>query len=352
MNNYFQKMTEIYNHLQDEESKLLFEGRISYLISNDMDEYIDRVAEFYHDWFPSKELEEAMDGLNHAPDGIVIYGCGYGGKMTQKILSFWGYETSYYCDTWKYGKEVNGKKVLSVEEVVQKCRDYLVVIASYEHGKEMYDELIKRDFPRSHILYPWHGILLGSRGNQYFDLFPPRSDEVFVDAGAFDGKTVVDFCEWTNGNYTKIYAFEPVSEMCEAVKKKAEDNHIPSEKIEILHNAAWDKMEEIYFTEDGSDSHIDNSGEIVVQGLDIDTAVKDEKVTFIKMDIEGSERKALEGAKNTIINNHPRLAICIYHKPEDVIDLASYILELVPEYKLYIRQYTSHMWETVLYAVL
>lgn len=70
------------------------------------------------------------------------------------------------------------------------------------------------------------------------------------------------------------------------------------------------------------------------------------------MDVEGSELKALQGAKNTIINNRPRLAICIYHKPIDVIEIASYILELVPEYKFYIRHYTSHMWETVLYAVL
>lgn len=70
------------------------------------------------------------------------------------------------------------------------------------------------------------------------------------------------------------------------------------------------------------------------------------------MDIEGAELKALEGARNTIIINHPRLAVCIYHKALDVVDIASYLLELVPEYKFYIRQYASNMWETVLYAVI
>ena len=87
-----------------------------------------------------------------------------------------------------------------------------------------------------------------------------------------------------------------------------------------------------------------------IQGVDIDSVVGDDNVTFIKMDVEGSELKALEGAKNTIIRKHPRLAICIYHKAMDVIEIPSYILSLVPEYKFYIRHYNSHMWETVLYA--
>ena len=152
----------------------------------------------------------------------------------------------------------------------------------------------------------------------------------------------------TGGNYGKIYAFEPMSNMCGVIQKRVENKNVP--RVEILNNAAWNRKEEIYFKEEGAGSCMDSNGEITVQGLDIDSAVNDEKVTFIKMDIEGSELKALEGAKNTIINNRPRLAICIYHKPMDVIEIASYLLELIPEYKFYIRHYTSYIWETVLYA--
>ena len=50
------------------------------------------------------------------------------------------------------------------------------------------------------------------------------------------------------------------------------------------------------------------------------------------------------------MRDKPRLAICIYHKPEDIIELPLYLLKLVPEYKFYIRHYCSNMWETVLYA--
>ncbi len=68
------------------------------------------------------------------------------------------------------------------------------------------------------------------------------------------------------------------------------------------------------------------------------------------MDVEGAELKSLIGAKNTIIKNKPRLAICVYHKPEDICEIPEYILSLVPEYKFYLRHYSSINWETVLYA--
>ena len=82
----------------------------------------------------------------------------------------------------------------------------------------------------------------------------------------------------------------------------------------------------------------------------IDNVVGDERVTFIKMDVEGAELKSLMGARNTIIKNHPRLAICAYHKPEDLYELPGYILSIVPEYKFLLRHYSSNNWETVLYA--
>lgn len=69
------------------------------------------------------------------------------------------------------------------------------------------------------------------------------------------------------------------------------------------------------------------------------------------MDIEGSELKALEGARNIIEKYIPRLAVCIYHKPEDIILIEEYLLNLNPDYHFYIRHYASNMWETVLYAV-
>lgn len=77
-----------------------------------------------------------------------------------------------------------------------------------------------------------------------------------------------------------------------------------------------------------------------------------ERVTMIKMDIEGSELEALRGARKTICRDKPRLAVCIYHKAEDMTEVPLYIKELVPEYRLYVRHHSKEIGETVFYAVM
>ena len=68
-------------------------------------------------------------------------------------------------------------------------------------------------------------------------------------------------------------------------------------------------------------------------------------------DIEGAELKALYGAKNMIQTHRPKLAICVYHKPEDIIEIPAYVLSLCPDYRLYFRHYSTYHAETVMYAV-
>ena len=104
----------------------------------------------------------------------------------------------------------------------------------------------------------------------------------------------------------------------------------------------------------GAGSHISNAGDQDGQIVSLDDDVK-EPISFIKMDIEGFELDALEGAKNHIITEKPKLAICVYHKPDDLWQIPEYILNLNPSYKLYLRQYKygdgNNPWESVLYAV-
>lgn len=84
--------------------------------------------------------------------------------------------------------------------------------------------------------------------------------------------------------------------------------------------------------------------------VSLDSCVND-RVTFIKMDIEGAEMEALKGAESIIKSQKPKLAICVYHKEQDMTEIPIFIKKLVPEYKLFMRHYSNDAGETVLYAV-
>ena len=84
----------------------------------------------------------------------------------------------------------------------------------------------------------------------------------------------------------------------------------------------------------------------------LDEIVGNTTVSFIKMDIEGSELPALRGAAKTIRRDKPLCAISAYHRPGDVIVLMQYLKSLVPEYQFALRHYSNIDTETVLYAFL
>lgn len=103
----------------------------------------------------------------------------------------------------------------------------------------------------------------------------------------------------------------------------------------------------------GGSSIICDDGEVSISAVTIDETIrKGDKVTFIKMDVEGAELESLKGAKEIIIRDKPKLAISIYHKPEDMAAIPLYIKRLVPKYKFYIRHHSNGSSETVLYAIM
>jgi FkbM family methyltransferase len=193
--------------------------------------------------------------------------------------------------------------------------------------------------------------------NQYFDNEIIRFDEseIFVDCGAYTGDTVQSFI--TNAVHTcgggeqSVYAFEPdEANYLQLLKMK---NKIPN--LHCINKGVWNCSGILKFSKNenmSASSAITDDGEVEIEVSTIDEVVGDEKVTFIKMDIEGAELNALKGAEKTILAHKPKLAICIYHKPEDLYEIPRYIKSLVPEYKLYCRNHSPHGIECVLYAIL
>lgn len=190
--------------------------------------------------------------------------------------------------------------------------------------------------------------------NQYYpsDIFSLGENEVMVELGANDGRTLLEFLDKVNRKYNCIYCFEP-DKMCIEQLKRI----IDKEKgcITLIERGAWDKKACLSFYSDPEHgaSHIvenDVMAEDVILVDSVDDCV-DSIVTYMKMDIEGAELKALQGAKNVIKQFKPKLAVCVYHNKEDILDVVDYLSELVPEYRFYLRHHNWAATETVLYAM-
>lgn len=320
---------------------------------------------------------------------IIVFGASSGAVhlMKEKTL-----DIAYFVDNAqaKWNQTLNGTPVYSPERIKEENMDHIVVlIASVyissiaKQLKELgvkhifarrfqdYDSMIIREQDMQEansvldLLYDQrskeicksiiqkrinkemdYSDLAKEVSQQYFDdeIVSCQINESFVDAGAFDGATSVEFAKWAKKGYEKIVIYEPMKENIVNVEHTVRN----LKNVEIHNKALWNKKELLQFSFDGAGSSIDKNG-ITVEAEPLDP---DSKVTFVKMDIEGAEMNALEGMKSIIMEQKPKLAICIYHLYDDLWNIPKYIHELVPEYKLYMRHYSKINEETVIYAIL
>lgn len=190
-----------------------------------------------------------------------------------------------------------------------------------------------------------------SKHDQYFvkDIVPLSEHEVFVDCGAFDGDTMKEFIKATKGRYQGIVCFEPVEEYHKRLEKRGR-----GKKVTAICAGVYKETTTLHFNAGGGKGSAITSSSantITVPVRAIDDVPECKNATFIKMDVEGSELDALKGAKQTILRNKPKLAICIYHMQRDLVEIPKWIHALVPEYKLYVRHHSFSVNETVLYAI-
>jgi len=180
---------------------------------------------------------------------------------------------------------------------------------------------------------------------QYFEDFVNLQDgEVFIDAGGYDGQTSREFIKHCP-KYKSIYIFEP----SEKNLKLAKENLKKYKNINFIAKGLSNQKDTLKFdTESGSASSISENGTVTIEVDTLDNIVK-EKVSFIKMDIEGGESMAISGMKNHILNDHPKMAISVYHKVDDFWKIPEQILAIRDDYHIYMRHYTEGTDETVMF---
>ncbi|MBS0339294.1 MAG: FkbM family methyltransferase [Proteobacteria bacterium] len=194
-------------------------------------------------------------------------------------------------------------------------------------------------------------------------------NEVYIDAGAFTGDSIEAFLEAVGGRFKHIYSFEPSAANNVAIRerlRRLQDSYVKQLRsaVTLSQKGVWSHADNLSFSynidyqEAGTTSsplsaHLLASGmrpdaPASVSGLAIETvsvvAIDEataQDATFIKYEVEGSEMEALRGSEQTIRRNRPKLAIAVYHKPEDLLVLPHYIRELDLGYRMGFRQHSA-----------
>lgn len=130
----------------------------------------------------------------------------------------------------------------------------------------------------------------------------------------------------------KVIAFEPEPKHV-ALLKLGFAREIEEGKLVLVEAGAWKERTTLRFNSAGLISRLDEQGEISIPVVRIDDIVREldlPRVDFIKADIEGAERHALEGSQETLRKFGPRMALCIYHLPDDPQVISKIAQDLFP----------------------
>jgi len=204
-----------------------------------------------------------------------------------------------------------------------------------------------RDLFNAQLLWRLRGdfsALISPSPDQYFpkDLIRLRSDEVFVDCGAFDGDTLRSI----GSNFTKAWAIEP--DPSNASRLRLSDDS----RVTVIECALGDAASNGRFSADrGVASTLIASGGIEVRIETLDRLLEGQRPTFIKIDIEGAEQAALRGAYKLLARTGPIVAVCVYHGPDDLWRIPLFLRKALPDHRLFLRSHQNDGFEVVTYAV-
>ena len=183
----------------------------------------------------------------------------------------------------------------------------------------------------------------------FHNLLRPTAEEHFSDLGAYNGDTIRELLHYTDGRFASVTALEPDRRSFRKLNEWASAN-IEGD-VTLVQAGAWDKDEIRCFSDQaGRQSHVANKGR-ETQMRALDSVLNGRPCTYLKMDVEGAEREAIAGARQTIEREKPKLNIAAYHRSEDFFELPLLIHSLCKDYELYLRHHPYvPAWDTNLYA--
>lgn len=336
------------------------------------------------------------DYLKTANKPIVLYGMGNGAEKIIRVCSDFEIKISgiFASDEFARGNDFCGFKVEKLSDIEKKYDDFIILLCfgagydsliekiknlknryelyapdvplfggglfTYEHFLEIYDkaeavynmladEQSKRVFCDI-INYKISGKIdylfnCETERNEVFSLIKPTKEDIYVDAGAYNGDTVLEMLNIVE-KMQEIIALEPDKRNFKKLCTNTENYDF----VKQVNSGAWSENTVLTFSQtSGRNSSVSKVGK-PTEMVKIDSLT--DSATIIKYDVEGAEKEALTGSEDNIKNNKPRLLISLYHRTDDMFDLPLFVRKLNPDYRLYMRHHPYiPAWETNLYAI-
>lgn len=343
--------------------------------------------------------KELWKYLKNANKPIVLYGMGNGADKIISVLEQYGirFEGVFSSDGFKKDKMFHGYQVSSFDELSEKFGEMIVLLCFgserpevienvkriaktqeiyapevpviggglfderyfYENEKEfekvyslLADDLSKKTFENI-INFKLSGKIQylfdceASKDEPYNSFLKLNDDECFLDLGAYNADTVKEFISRVN-KYQKIIAVEPDKKSFKKLVLNTENiNDIVCKNICISDFCGMGK----FGMRSGRNSSAQN-GTQEAEFTTVDEILRGNAATYIKMDIEGEELNAINGAKSTVKAYKPKMLVSCYHRTEDLLSLPKAVFEIRDDYKLYMRHFSSvPAWDTNYYFV-
>jgi len=337
-------------------------------------------------------LPTCWEQIQKTEKPVVMYGMGNAADRLIDILDGLGVKVREFfaSDAFVRGHSFHGKRVKKLSEIEAEYDDFVIVVAFAVHDRptmdaicrlneryELYapdlpvagENLFDRSFFSTHIkeFETAYNNLADDRSREVFinllrykltgridplmkteddreevlnTFFSPGEEESFVDLGAYNGDTAKEFIDTCSGNFKELYAMEPDAKNFKKMQKRLDEAGFENDpRIHLFNLAAWSEKTTLHFVaKAGRNSIVAAVGKEVLADS-VDNILNGAPATYLKLDVEGSEREALFGAANTIKAHRPKILLSAYHRSEDLFALPAQIESICPGYRFYLRRF-------------